>query len=232
MARKLERNRENLLRRAVGTVQNRGMRTLTAALVALLLFGLVEAGPTETVAPPQLLSLEIEGGGKTSVEIDKPFTAMINGKLVKMKLTANPLRSLEIGGVSLRYPRSFTFEYELDAGVHTWSIEGPATMLMLIAREDQTPAAFLKEMEASLVDLYGAETRVSDTEITIQRRVLKGRRLSIQIAGSLLRQDLYSFKTGARTYCMIVQDSLTADGKTSQGTREVLKLLSETLKIK
>ena len=179
-----------------------------------------------------MLSLEIEGGGKTSVEIDKPFTAMINGKPVKMKLTANPHRSLEIGGVSLRYPRSFTFEHELDNGVHTWSIEGPATILMLIAREDQTPAAFLKAMEAGFVAQWGPTTRVSDTELTIQGRVLKGRRLAIQVAGTSLRQDLYAFKAGARTYFMMVQDSLTNDGKTTQGTREVLKLLSETLKIK
>ena len=47
-----------------------------------------------------------------------------------------------------------------------------------------------------------------------------------------MRQDLYAFKAGARTYLLMIQDSLTDDGKPTPETQEVIKLLGKTLRIK
>jgi len=215
----------------VGPVHNPGMRTLTAALVAFLLLGLVEAGAKENEEPPQLLTLQIEGGGQTAVRIDEPFTAMIDGKPVKMKLTASPHRILAIAGVSLHYPRSFMFEYELDEGMRTWSLDGSSTSIMLMGTEALSPDEFLKDMESAH---SGSKVKVSNVRLAISGRVLSGRRLDIEIAGTSMRmrQDLYAFKGGARTYLLMIQDSLTDEGNATPETQEVLKLLSKTLRIK
>ncbi|MEE8106776.1 MAG: hypothetical protein V3T86_14685 [Planctomycetota bacterium] len=208
------------------------MRTLTAALVALLLLGLVEAGPKENEEPPQLFTLQIEGGGQTAVRIDKPFTAMIDGKPVTMKLTASPHRFLEVAGVSLHYPRSFTFAYKLDDGTRTWTLGGPFTTIVLVGNEVLTPEEFLKGMEGILKTQLGSKGKVSDVRLEIPGRVLSGRRLAIGAAGRSSHQDLYTFKAGVRTYILIIHDWLTDEGQSTPATLAVFKLLSKTLRIK
>ena len=62
---------------------------------ALLLFGLVEAAPRGEVEPPEMIRVEIEGENDIVVESGKPFTAVVGGKQVKMKVgvAANRRRS-------------------------------------------------------------------------------------------------------------------------------------------
>ncbi len=205
------------------------MRIHTVAC-ALAILSCVEAGPEEGREPPQLLVLQVEGR-EIAVQLDKPFAAVIGGNEVKMMLTARPHRLFEAGGVRFKYPRRFTFEYEKDEDVTTWVFEGPSTTLMLMRFEKEDPKALLKRM-ADEFGQIGPNTKRSDTKLAVGERVFAGRRLDLRVAGVQLRQDLFAFDAGGATYLLMVQDSLTDDGKQTAETRAVLELLGKTLELK
>ena len=201
-----------------------------AMACALAMLSCVEAGPEEGREPPQLLVLQMERR-EIPVQLDKPFTVVIGGNEVKMKLIARPHRLFEAGGVRFKYPRRFTFEYEKDEDVTTWAFEGPSTTLMLMRFEKEDPKALLKRMEDEFAQI-GPNTKRSDTKLAVGKRVFAGRRLDLRVAGESLRQDLFAFNAGGATYLLMVQDSLTDDGKQTAETRAALELLGKTLELK
>ncbi len=207
------------------------MRILTAVAAALLLFSLVEAAPKENEEPPALLVLQVEGGSETVVQVDKPLTAMIGGKPVKLKITALPHRVLDVGGVRLHYPRRFTFEYEKDADMRTWTLDGPSTTVVLFRFAKQDPKETLKNMESEVVQQW-AKSKVSDTWLPLRKRRLQGRRIAVEQDGASMWHDYFAFDAGADTYALLIQHLLTDDGMSTPETMRMLELLSKKLELR
>ena len=197
---------------------------------ALILFGLVEAGPNEGDEPPELLVLQMDGGADVAVQVGKSFTATINGKPIRMKLSMLPHRVFDAGDIRFHYPRGFTFEYEKDADGATWTLSGPSTVLMLMRSAREDPKAVVKRMEDEMVKQFGPETKRSDAELVVGTDILAGRRLDFLYEGDThLWQDHFAFDAGDATYLLMVQHTLTDEGTSNPETRAAIELLSKTL---
>ena len=204
------------------------IRVVVSALAVLACV----AGSDETKEPPQLLFLEVEGGQKVPIQIGKPFTVTIGANKVSMKLTERPYRIFDAGGVRFEYPRRFTFSYEKDVAATTWTVQGRHTLLMLQRFDKTDIKALLTKIEANLVGQFGPKTKRSDTTLKVGETELKGRRLDLDVGDKPIRQDWFGFAAGGATYAMMVQDSLTDDGKPTQEALGLIDLLRKTLKLK
>jgi hypothetical protein len=85
--------------------------------------------PAQTAEPPQRFTLLVNGQPQI-VRTDQEFSLNVTGE-TKLKLTVDPNRSFEYGGLQFDYPSSFAFEAEILSDSATWSLDGSTVVLMI-----------------------------------------------------------------------------------------------------
>jgi hypothetical protein len=213
-------------------------RTAVVAYVVAVLLNVSAPGradePRGDQEPPMIFYLEA-GGKKTPIELDKPFKLEVLTSAPTATLRVEPYRVFPYAGISFRYPRSFTFEANFEnRGVRIWSLEGPSHLIMVQEYPGAlNHAAIRGTVLGGLTKTYADAKKLRESDMTLKYNggTLNGRRLEMEMAGTLLHQDLFSFANGKASVVLMLQDTPNSDGTPSAGRIIAEKMLRESLKI-
>lgn len=176
------------------------------SLIFLLIFQ--TAGYTNTdqsVEPAEKYLLKIN---------EKEFQIELNEYLVlsdsKIKLTIEPNKKFNYGGVHFEYPRYFTFEAKLKKHYKFWTLSGNDVKIMIHNYKVNTDH---KAMANSLMDVFGKDKcRQVKCEMKVPNRTLHGTKIIITTNKLKFSQEVYSFKNSTGSMLLIIQDSISASG--------------------
>lgn len=179
--------------------------------------------------PDDRYSIEVDGK-EIPMLINLPHEIVVNEKKVKIMLKVEPFKIFDQGGVTLEYPRYFTYETEQnDPDVKLWNLSGVSTILMI-----QKYAAEMEHdvMGNMLVHRFGKEnTKLSECQMLMMGKEHKGTKVVTTIGDSSISQEVYSFKSKGESVLLILQDTLDHLGKGTEEGTKFRETLGRTLKI-
>lgn len=206
---------------------------LTLLLTLLLAAAPVAPAPAaepEDREPALGLYFEVEGGKRVPVEVGKPFNPGELGRSATLRL--EPDRRFAFAGLEFRYPREYGFEAQVQSQLATWTLSGNDTKLIVHRYKGQKKVESLhKSVVAQLHSAYGGKAKESPASLAAGGRTLEGTRLSVDLAGTTIVQDVFGFKSGNDVVVLIIQDSPRKPGEPSADRVRTEGLLKETLKL-
>jgi hypothetical protein len=188
--------------------------------------------PAAGEEPPLEFTLEIDGE-QVPVALDQDVEIDVNGKPVRLKLTAKPDRLFRGVGVSFRYPRQHAFSVEPgEEGSTTWTFDGDDNVLVLVKIPAVAPPADVtRDMAQMMTEQFGRKNvKVGQSILSLAGKPMRGTRLTMTIGGQKHVSDLYAFNTADATFVLTVQDTPADDGTTSAETTRTRALLEETFR--
>jgi len=199
--------------------------TLTALLTLLLVGGnsQTSGAADESVEPPMRYSIKV---GEKTATLSESETIELEGNFAnpKITVTAHPERVFPYQGVQFNYPRSFTFEADLeDQGAKSWTLSGKDfKILYFVLNASVSPAEFANTM----IDRFGREnTRIlnANATITLGQEKLTGTSFQATITKHKMVMDVYRVPSrGPKTKLLVFQDSLDDLGNRSKEGQQAL----------
>lgn len=185
----------------------------------------------ETKEPTLDYTLKV---GKKSYPVieGKAFEIETEGGKSKAVLEAKDYRVFPYQNISFHYPRHLTFEADVaEAASMTWMLSGNDVILMVFSMDGDISAA---EMADSLKLQYGSKnTKLLPETLSLGGKKYEAVRLEVNLVGTTLCQKVLKLKSvGGRTLLLVLQDSLSDEGKHSAEFDAAVKMVSETLKVK
>jgi hypothetical protein len=181
--------------------------------------------------PPLEFSLEL-GAQAFEIREGEPVKVKVGDKELPAKLTAKPTRLLDLGEISLRYPREYTFEHTKTDARTAWTLSGNRNWFKLTRYgPGQAPPKSL-EIKADEFEraLNRGKLARSPVRYSLAAQPVEALRTQWQHSNSTFRADFLFLKAGGSTYELLIFDqSNTAD--VTDETRRVVKLLEESLKV-
>ena len=204
-------------------------RFLSAVSVVLLFVLSAEAfAQSDSTEPPQTFELTVNGETQT-VQLDQEFELDLKGK-TKLKLKALPTRQFKFAGLSFPYPSFFAFEAEHDAESKLWTLDGSDCVVMVFGFPNNASvdhAMLARQIGAQ----FGRGTKFSETKFESKRFAFDGTRISANVVGARLSQEVFQIPTEDGTRIFVIQDGLNDDGSHTKEYRDLKKMLQEHLKI-
>jgi hypothetical protein len=195
------------------------------AISALLCWSLlVVASASEKDEPLLGYTLQIDG---KEVLLEPGKELKIEGKFEnpKVKLLPNQTRLFSAAGVVFKYPAYFTFEADFSTdGIKIWTLSGKDFMVMLHQISANVSA---KEIAEGMKTQYGKSSKTSPISRKINGQNLKGVRVTANLAGAGLVQDVLALPTENGSRLLILQD-LTEKEKEAESVAET-KLATDLL---
>lgn len=105
-----------------------------------------------------------------------------------VSVSVNPERTFAYAGLEFAYPRQFTFEADLSAEAHSWTLSGNDLKIMIFRFQTEI---LLDDLAKETATQYGAETTVSQVAIKLGGAEYAGRRIRARLAGSEFTQDIF-----------------------------------------
>jgi len=206
---------------------------IIASLVFCSLPSTSSAQEDESKEPPIKYILKV---GDKSVPITEGESAKIEGKFTNpvVSLTAEPHRVFKFQGVTFKYPRSFTFEADLeDENVKNWTLSGNDFEIMYFVA---TAPLAVDEFVTNMTNQFGEENcKVTDPDakITLGETELTGKTLEITIATHKIVMDTYHLPSaGERHRLLVFQDSMDEEtGEHSQESKDTLDGIKKSFEI-
>ncbi|MHB0959347.1 MAG: hypothetical protein ACYC0X_23245 [Pirellulaceae bacterium] len=196
------------------------------AIAVLVLLGpsCVCFAADESQEPPLNYTLDINDQPHEIV-LDKPVTIAGAYNDPKVVLRASSTRQFSYGNVAFHYPASFSWEAEMEGqNEKTWTLSGNDFKIMYFILPqalsvDAYAQAMTKHFEKGI-------TRVGDTERKLGSRQYKGKRLSVELAGTSLAIEVYALRANSGSRLLVLQDSPPDERATSEEGEKTLNLLS------
>jgi hypothetical protein len=183
----------------------------------------------EDVEPPINYTLKI---GDQSTRLVPGTESEVKGNFTNPKVTLVPdeHRTFTYGGVTFSYPSNFAFEADFsEKGLKSWTLDGSDCVIMLHRYETEkvTP----KELMKSLKEAYGKNSRIEPVTHTFNGKEYSGMRIHASLADTKFFQDVIALPSEKGSCIMILQDLPTSAKVSDAETKQVMKLLNETLKL-
>ena len=190
--------------------------------------------PAGDQEPPLLLYFESEGK-KIPIELDKPFSPEALAGMKSATLRAEPYRVFPYAGISFRYPRSYSFAANLkNQGTMIWTLKGNRFLIIV----EKFPGmhdheSIRKNVTSEMKKSYAGAKTLSevDAKLELDGANLKGRRIEVTLASTLLYQELFSFAAGDSSIVLILQDRPESDGKPSSDRIVGEVMLRESMRL-
>ncbi len=208
------------------------MNRCSLGVLATLLCSL-PIGPA-AAQPPQQARLSI-GSEVYNVPLGKAFAVRIDGKKHTLKIEPQTDRLFSEAGVSFSYPMSLEpTKPQGGEGIAIWSLQGPATAIMLQKYDDDLDPKSLREV---LVENLAATTESKQAvKLTGAERAYQGVQLKTKTpaAGNVPAtegvQNIFTFANAQGVFALLVQEVHAVGAEDSTDYTESLRLLGETLK--
>jgi hypothetical protein len=179
--------------------------------------------------PMDSYSLEIDGK-EYPVFTDRLSAVKSEKGDFQVKLKVAPFKTFSMEGISLEYPRHFSFEADTaDKDVMLWNLSGSNTILMIQKYGEEMSHEIMGNM---LQQRFGAEnSKLAETEMELLGARQKGTRVLTTIGDSSITQDIFSFKYGKGSILLILQDSVDQQGHGSEEGTRFRETVSRTFKV-
>ena len=208
------------------------------ALAAMLLPVLAGCGSSTSTAADE----SIEPPLKYSVKVGNETATLFEGVPVRIDGTfTNPTvaiipdssRVFPYQGVKFRYPKTFTFEADVDdPASKTWVLSGNDIKITYSVYQGTLST---KDFADSMLDQFGREnSEIVDKQatITLGQEKLSGISLRTTLAGHKMQIDIYSVPSrGSETRILMFQDSLDDSGNRSEEGSRVLAEIGSSFSI-
>jgi hypothetical protein len=182
-----------------------------------------------TSEPPVQYVLRV-GDQEFPLELDAETVLPVRFDQPSVRLTAKPHRVFPHAGVTLLYPRAFTFEADIDGDQSVWTLSGNNATIMLFHYRAEKVA--LEDVVAGAIEQFGRENcRQQPSKIRMQGKDVTGVRIDATVAGALIRSDLYSIQTRQGSRLLWLQDALGDDRQPSAEARTIRSLIEQQLRI-
>lgn len=202
------------------------MRHLLSCIVPFAVLGLAVAGPPASDEPPLRLSLRI--GEQTHALVDgKEATIEVAGKATKVTVSVDPLRRFDGAGVQFDYPRSMGFEFEEEAGLAGWTLDGNDTTVLVHQHQEGDAPAVARDTLTSVASSFDEAAKITPHELRLGGKPVAGFTVTAEIGGHAIRWFAVGLEVAGKTVVLTVQDSLR-DGKQSAETTRMFELLATT----
>lgn len=204
-------------------------RPLLAVSISLLAsFSSSPAFAAEDTEPPLNYTLKI---GDESVRIVPGVAVDVKGAFTDPVVTLVPdaHRSFGYGGMTFSYPSNFAFEADFSTnGLKMWTLDGNNFVIMVHHYEAESVAP--ADLAAVMKKSYGAGTKSEPVSHTFNGHKLAGVRIRATVAGTSLIQDILALPAKQGGRILILQDLSPQEKVSDDESKQVLKLLGETLK--
>jgi hypothetical protein len=208
------------------------------ALLLLLLVGVGDAAkpPTRPAPSEPPLQFELDVNGKThSIQAQRPLEIEVGGQKVRLQLKPLPYRVFDHQKIRFQYPAFFGWEVDdSDSDVTIYTLDGNDTVLILMRYGELQDVGEIKEsLVGTMVAQYGGKQRArqSAASINLAGKKIEGVRLDIRVVGEKLRQDIFVFEGPNGVVGLIVQDSPTDRGETTEETKQAVQMLEKTFEL-
>ena len=214
------------------------LKSFAAPFAMALFFGLLSSAgradaPKEDQEPPQTFFIEA-GDKKIPVDLGQPFpTAEFAGKATAT-LRVDPHRTFRYAELVFQYPQEFVFEADLEnEAVSIWSLSGSNSVIMVQKYPGRKDADEVrKEVVRAMGDQYQEALKSqSAVALPLKSGNLQGVRLNVELAGSPLVQDLFSFTAGDCAIILLLQDSPQENKQPSAEHAKAQKMLTDSLSV-
>jgi len=209
-------------------------RTLAAILLPVLAgYGSSRSNAAdESMEPPLIYFVKVGNETATLVE-GQP--SRINGLFTNptVAITPDSSRVFPYQGVKFRYPKTFTFEADVDdPSSKTWVLSGSDIKITYSVYQ----ATFsTKDLADSTLDALGREnSEIVDAQakISLGQEKLAGTSLRTTLAGHKMQIDIYKVPSrDSETRILMFQDSLDELGNRSEEGRRVLAEIGSSFSI-
>lgn len=212
-----------------GAADGAAMRSLLLALLPCAAFSVGFVVPDPGVEPPLRLALRIDGQVHALVD-GQEATLQIGGRATRVVVAVEPLRRFDAAGIAFDYPRSMAFEFEQDAGLTSWTLDGNDTVVLVHLHDGGEAQVLARDMLSSVVGRFDDEAEVAPCELRLGGKLVPGFEATAVIGDASIRWQAAGLTVAGRAVVLTVQDTLD-DGKQSAETRAMLELLDRTLVI-
>ena len=203
---------------------------LAATALACILFPFAHQG-TRLAEPQQEFVLQANGK-ECELRIGLPTELPKEFAGQKVTLRVRPTRLFDYQGLRFRYPQSYHWEYEAkESGGQFVTLAGHTNVLQLSVYNDRVePGSLVDSMARAIAAQMGTKTETSACELAGKdKRVLKGQRLALTVAGQKSTQEVYAVRLGDEVVSLVVQDTCGEDGKPDPETARLLDFLADSL---
>jgi hypothetical protein len=180
----------------------------------------------------------MEPKNRFEITIDGKTYPVVEGQELKLESTLSKpsisvklseLKKFEAASLSFEYPKHLSFEYEKDAGITTWTLNGNSLIVMLFALDAKVPLTTLVD---AMVKKFGKKNcTVEDFKKELGHQLTNGKRLHVKVAGTNLIIDFYELNSGdAKSRIMSFQDTLTDNGESSDEFKAGFQMISSSIK--
>jgi hypothetical protein len=138
-------------------------------------------------------------------------------------------KKFEAASLSFDYPRHLSFEFEKDAGLKTWTLNGNSLVVTLFELDGQIPLNTLIE---SMVNKFGKRNcTVEDFKKEFGHQLTSGKRLHVKLAGTNLTIDFYALASGdAKSRIISFQDTIKDNGDPSDEFSAGFQMINSSIK--
>ena len=182
----------------------------------------------ESREPSLKYTLEIDGKQHELV-LDKPVVIRGAYNNPEVVLNASSTRQFTYGDVTFQYPASFSWEVDIGGNDEkTWTLSGNDFKIMYFILPD---VLSVDAYALAMAKQFGKEsTRISDTERMLGSQELKGKLLSVKLAGISLNLEVYALPAKSGSRLLVLQDSPPDERAISKEGEKALGLLSTSFK--
>ena len=186
----------------------------------------------ESIEPPLTYSIKV--GDKTAT-LSEGETVQLDGTFANptITVTAQPHRVFPYQGVTFEYPRSFTFEADLeDRNAKNWTLSGNDLKIMYFVLNVSLST---DDFANNMIDQFGRENATvvnANATITLGKQKLAGTSLRVTLASHTMVMDIYRIPSrGTQTKLLVLQDSLDDSGNRSKESKRILAEIQSSFTI-
>lgn len=209
------------------------LRTVLTLVLPCTFLGGYQLAAGEQSEPPLRFFLE-SGSDRQEILLDRPFELQLGEQKKIHVLRMQPHRRLETRDLSFEYPRHMTFEYDSEDRITQWFLDG-IDFRLTVQRYARAldPDSLVKLVADAVREEFGnAVTDQEEIMLTFKDKLTWGQRLDIELAGTKIQIVVHALhQVEDRVYVVLLQDTLTEDGETTQERAVVLDALEKTLTI-
>ena len=191
------------------------------------------AAPDESKEPPVRYTVTV---GDKTVSVIEGETVKVDGSFTnpQISVVGDPHRLFNYAGMSFKYPRSYTFEADLeDTDAPNWTLSGNDLKIMVFKLNDRvTP----KEFAEGMMEQFGdGNSRITNpnSSITLGGQALTGTAIDITVTSYRMTTEIYQVPgKGKQTRLIVFQDGIdpATGGHTKEGLAG-LAMLKESFKL-
>lgn len=164
-------------------------------------------------------------GQKVIVAGGTATNTIIDGKEMRITVRGAEWKKFDDGGVAFNFPASHGVAKDEKDAFILWTLDGQENIIMIYRLKDLDATEFLNNVVQELGKKYGRSSRTTDCECAFGGKAVKGKRITAQLAGETISQELYSLHARNGDYVFLIQNS---GGTESSETRQVKDKLKET----